>query len=69
MTTQQLITILKQYPDSTEVLVSLGMDEPHMRTVVGVREGALIKGTKPVLNRSQHVTFDDSPTTIAAILA
>lgn len=70
ITVEELREWLDKYDDKSEVLISLGGGEP-VRTIVGMREGTILKDIAPILNRSKHVVAF-TPTngeTVAVILA
>lgn len=58
MNVGQLRDILEKYERNTDVVVSLGPDEPELlHTLTGVREGVLIEGARRIKNKSSQTVF------------
>lgn len=73
MTAEDLIRILQRYPNQAEVFVSLGANDPEMRSLGGVREGQLLEKVSRIQNKSSMgIYFPQShlePTSAVILLA
>lgn len=72
MTTGQLIEVLRNYPDTSEVYVSDSQSDNEVRTLIGVRKGKVID-VKTIQNkRGKGVYYVDAHLelpTVAVLLA